>query len=360
MAELTKKLNVKKDGAAEEIKLYSTLDEVNNQGVSLKSDGINCYAAYGDASDSKASNLNYKPSGSDVSYKLLKEAASTSSGDGVTITLKARRNNEDYMQDLPSVTLDPGKKFYLNNANAPTIEGYDFVCCSINNFIPDKDTEINVYYIPQTVPNRTKTYWGNYGKDATGDLSLTDYVNTYAATNLSDLFYHTSITGLPKINMSNVTDISSLCEANSYNGDQMPKITSVDAKGWDVGNVTTIKAVFKGCDLLISLDASTWDTTKVRSMSFFLSGCYALKTLDISSWDTSNVTDMTYMCANCNSLTTIIGGTIDMSSCTSCGNMWRNCDKLRGVHLKNVPRSLDISNIGGTEGTTYIIDNYLD
>ena len=516
MAELTKKLNVKKSGAAaEEIKLYSTLDEVNNQGVSLKSDGINCYAAYGDASDSKASNLNYKPSGSSESYKVLKEAPSTSSGDGVTITLKARRNNEDFMQDLPSVVLQPGQKFYINNSNAPTIEGYDFVCCSINNFVPTENQEINVYYIPQTIPDRTKTDWSRSfysDSDLTGDLSSQDYANTYAATNMEALFSKSTISAPPKLNMFNVTNVSYMfyqCESlvalgasnfntskvtnmekmfayctalaslnvdnwdtnnivnmtemfyscnnltalnlSSFNTSKVTnmanlfygckKLTALDVSNWDTGNVTDMYQMFCRCYKLTSLDLSSFNTNKVTDMSEMFSGgqdnyavnltsldissfntsnvinmtnmfngckeltaldvskfntskvtnmrgmfylCEKLTTLDTSNWDTSNVTDMASMFKSCSSLTTLdtsnwdtskvtnmvfmfsgckfksVTGVIDMSSCTSCANMFWAAHPLQGVHLKNVPRSLNISNIGGTEGETYIIDNYLD
>ena len=493
MAELTKKLNVKKSGAAaEEIKLYSTLDEVANKGVHIKSDGINCYAAYGDASDSKASNLNYKPSGSSESYKVLREAPSTSSGDGVTITLKARRNNEDFMQDLPPVKLDPGQKFYLNNANAPTIEGYDFVCCNINNFVPTEDQTINVYYIPQTIPDRIKTDWSRntYGNpsSATGDLSLTDYANTYSATNMLGMFFGSTITAPPKLNMSNVSCFSGMFQWN-YSSSTTPKIANIDARGWDVGKSTNMDNMFNGCKNLKTLNASTWDVSNVLIMAGMFGSCDSLTTLDISGWDpkkivnTSNmfigcqslialdasgwnvfsISDMSNMFSGCSSLSTLdlsgwtpfstnnmsemfrgcsslstldlsgwgststnntsymfydcsslstlnlsgwnpfsandmsnmfsgcsslstldlsgwstggvtntssmfggcsnltsITGVIDMSACTDCNGMFNNCDNLTDVHLCNVPRSLDLTNIGGTEGTTYIIDNYLD
>lgn len=414
MAELTKKLNVKKSGAAEQIKLYSTLDEVANKGVRLKSDGINCYAAYGNADDAKASQLNYKPSGSSTSYKVLKEAASTSSGDGVTITLKARRNNEDFMQDLPPVKLDPGQKFYINNANAPTIEGYDFVCCNINNFVPTEDQTINVYYIPQTVPDRTKTDWNRniYGNpsSATGDLSLTDYANTYIATNISGMFFGSTITAPPKLNTSNVSHFSSMFQWN-YSSSTTPKIANIDARGWDVGKSRSMDNMFNGCKNLKTLNASTWDVSNVlimagmfgscdslttldisgwdpkkivntsnmfigcsslstldlsgwtpfstNDMSNMFSGCSSLSTLDLSGWSTGGVTNMSSMFSGCSNLTSITG-VIDMSACTDCNGMFGNCDNLTDVHLCNVPRSLDLTNIGGTEGTTYIIDNYLD
>lgn len=464
MAELNKKLNVKKDGAAEEIKLYSTLDEVNNKGVSLKSDGINCYAAYGDVNDSKASQLNYKPSGSSTSYKVLREAASTSSGDGVTITLKARRNNEDFMQDLPPVKLDPGQKFYINNSNAPTIEGYDFVCCNINNFVPTEDQTINVYYIPQTVPDRTKTDWHRSIFDdlnLTGDLSSQDYANTYAATNMKALFSRSTILAPPKLNMSNVGNAAYMFRSYFSDNNRL-KITNIDARGWDVGSLTDVSYMFYEDRYLINVDASTWDTSHIKDMSYMFYNCKALTTLhlsawdtssvttmqsmfnycgklttlDPSAWDTSNVTDMSMMFESCEALTTLDpsnwdtsnvtnmssmfsksglvtlslsnwdlhsltdasgmfkfcynlrtlnldnwgtrnvtnmsemftelrGATvtidaIDMSSCTNCDRMFTSAWLKTPIHLKNVPRSLNLTNIGGTEGTTYIIDNYLD
>lgn len=68
---------------------------------------------------------------------------------------------------------------------------------------------------------------------------------------------------------------------------------------------------------------------------------------------------MSSMFGGCSNLTSITG-VIDMSACTDCNGMFNNCDNLTDVHLCNVPRSLDLYQTGGTEGTTYIIDNYLD
>lgn len=344
MAELTKKLNVKKSGAAaEEIKLYSTLDEVANKGVHIKSDGINCYAAYGDASDSKASNLNYKSSGSSESYKVLKEAPSTSSGDGVTITLKARRNNEDFMQDLPPVKLDPGQKFYLNNANAPTIEGYDFVCCNINNFVPTENQEINAYYIPQTISDRTKTDWSRNAysdSNLTGDLSLQDYANTYAATDMEGLFSRSTISAPPKLNVSNVTNVSNMF-SSGYSDNNRLKITNIDARGWDVGNVIRASNMFSDCSSLTTLDISNWDTNKMQKMDSMFSGCSSLTILDVSTWDTSNVQTMSYMFSNCSSLTTMDVSSWDTSKVAQMDRLFQGCSSLTILDVS----SWDISKV---------------
>ena len=87
--------------------------------------------------------------------------------------------------------------------------------------------------------------------------------------------------------------------------------------------------------------------------------CYDLTTLDVSNWDTSACTNMSGMFGYCNSLSTIKGA-LDLSHVTNVLGMFTASSELRGVHLKNVPRSLDLSGIGGTEGVTYIVDNYID
>ena len=94
-------------------------------------------------------------------------------------------------------------------------------------------------------------------------------------------------------------------------------------------------------------------------MSGMFANCKALISLDLSSFDTNKVANMCGMFKGCNLLIEITG-VLDLSSCTNVYRMFENCDKLRNVHLKNVPRTLDFEYSGGIEGTTYIIDNYID
>ena len=91
--------------------------------------------------------------------------------------------------------------------------------------------------------------------------------------------------------------------------------------------------------------------------------CIRLPSLNISGMNTISCTDMSYMFAYCTNLQEIIcQDGLDLSSCESVDCMFNGCDSYNGepLHLKNVPRELDFSNIGGTEGTHYVIDNYLD
>ena len=180
------------------------------------------------------------------------------------------------------------------------------------------------------------------------------------ASNMSVMFSsgHASNTvrftniNISKIDTSNVTDMNTLFfNCNS--------LTSLDLSNFDTSQVTNMNSMFNACLSLTTLDLSNFDTSNVTDMMNMFRVCLSLTTLDLSNWDTSNVTDMYAMFYECNKLTTIIGS-LDMSSCTNCDYMFLNCNSLRGVHLKNVPRSLDLSGIRGTEGVTYIIDNYID
>lgn len=74
MAELNQKLHYKLKGVTEEITCYTTLAEVQNQGMPLKLSGVNCYAKYGSINDTYATNMKYKPGGG-IEYRILSRAS---------------------------------------------------------------------------------------------------------------------------------------------------------------------------------------------------------------------------------------------------------------------------------------------
>ena len=319
MSELVDKLHYKLDGTTDEITLYSTLGEVNNKGLNVKVNGINAYAGYGTEADGEVSRMNYKPP-TEVAQKVLKQA-----GEPVLLNLLGYRNNEELLQALPVTRVTKGSYVHFNNENAPTISGYDFVCAVPNCFIAEEDTTVKIYYIPQSVPDRTKTNWSSAFADASGDLSLQDFANTFVATNFRSLFDYSSIVKPPKLNTSNVTNIDFM---------------------------------FQNCRNLQSVDLSSVDTSKVTSMIGLFSQCNSLQSVDLSSFDTSKVINMSAMFFNTLNLESVTG-VLDLTSCINVNDMFLN-SKIKGLHLKNVPRSLDFSTCGGIEGETYIIDNYID
>ena len=135
-------------------------------------------------------------------------------------------------------------------------------------------------------------------------------------------------------------------------------LQDLDINWLDTVNCTDMSYMFSGCSALSSLNVSGLNTRKCTNMSNMFYSCASLPTLDISGWDTSRCQNMDYTLSGCSKLTNIVGA-FDMSNCTSCQNMFAWSDNLKGVHLKNVPRRLDMRNIGGEEGVTYIIDNYI-
>lgn len=70
MAELAKKLNLKKDGVQQIAKAYSTTAEAGEHWVNVKIDGVPAYVAIGDIADSRATSGRVKGSGGD-SYAIL-------------------------------------------------------------------------------------------------------------------------------------------------------------------------------------------------------------------------------------------------------------------------------------------------
>lgn len=370
MSQLSQKLHYKLDGTTDEIMLYSTLGEVNNKGLNVKVNGINAYAGYGTAADGEVSRMNYKPP-TEVAQKVLKQA-----GEPVLLNLLGYRNNEDLLQALPVTQVTKGSYVRFYNENAPTISGYDFVCAYPNCFIADEDQTVKLYYIPQSVPDRNEILWSNTFATATGDLSLQDFANTFNAMVMSNLFENSTITKPPKLNTSQVTALNNmfyrareLQEAKLYydttnviNMDSMFRycnaLTNIDLSGFDTSNVTNMNYMFQSCNMLETVDLSNFDTSKVTKMRGMFYLCRNLKKLDISNFDTSKVTDFSYFFGSCSNLTTI-NCIFDLTSCRYFSNVFVNSN-IKGLHLKNVPRSLDLSNCGGTEGETYIIDNYID
>ena len=133
----------------------------------------------------------------------------------------------------------------------------------------------------------------------------------------------------------------------------------------DTSQCISTRSMFQGCYSLTSLNLSSMDTSSCTLMSDMFCQCDSLITLDISGFDTSNVTDMSGMFdLDANSYLqeiTCLNG-FDMTCCSNIKYMFRNCDNYIGepLHFKNVKRSLDFSNINGTQGVHYVIDSYLD
>ena len=164
------------------------------------------------------------------------------------------------------------------------IEAFDFD--SVNNQKKSINVYDELYKIKHIIANN----------ESLNDIQyqlLTSQVSIYKVENREELkktiSYFINQYGnkcnLNWIDVSNVTDMSSLFQSTEFNG---------DISKWDVSNVTNMSGMFAYS--LFDKDISGWDVSNVTDMSYMFShSCF---TGDISKWDVSNVIKMEFMFAN--------------------------------------------------------------
>ena len=168
-----------------------------------------------------------------------------------------------------------------------------------------------------------------------------------------------------------LVDLSNYAENYIPNYQSVTEIPLLNQKYLDSGiKPTSLYDAFDRCYEIKKINLTKFSSTEYLTN---IAGCFGqvrnygtmggnLEEINIYNWDTSNVTRMSNLFSGCRKLKKIIIDALDLSSCTNVNFMfsWYAEDIPVYLHLKNVPRSLDLSNISGTEGKTYIIDNYID
>ena len=125
-----------------------------------------------------------------------------------------------------------------------------------------------------------------------------------------------SLTSIPLLNTSNVTDMS-------YMFDNCASLTTIPQM--DTSKVTNMETIFNRCKLLTTIPLL--DTSNVTDMSNMFSGCSSLTS--IPQLDTSKVVNMNNMFYSCSSLTSI--PQLDTSNVTKMSCMFADCSSLTSV-----------------------------
>ena len=159
-----------------------------------------------------------------------------------------------------------------------------------------------------------------------------------------------------KMSLRTSDDINSLFEF-------MSDAVYIETGDFDTSNVTSMRAMFNGCNALTSLDVSKFDTSKVTIMSGMFRYCKALTSLDVSKFDTSKVTEMNDMFYRCEALTSLDVSNFDTSKVYKMWEMFKGCSSLTTIFASDkfvtnaVTDSIgifnDCTNLKGGAGTVY-------
>ena len=129
-------------------------------------------------------------------------------------------------------------------------------------------------------------------------IDLSD-LDTSKCTNISELFYDMTkleeIRGFNELNLSNVRDMSNLC-------DDCSSLKELNLSGLDLHNVMSMSGMCGNCCSLTKLNLSGLNLHNVVDTSYMCYKCHSLKELNLSGLDLHNVMSMSGMCYKCYSL----------------------------------------------------------
>lgn len=199
------------------------------------------------------------------------------------------------------------------------------------------------------------------------ELDLTS-LNTQNVTTMRLMLYNdfnlTSIKGLETLNTSSVTSMDAMFSGcNALQNINLSKfdtsnvedfgymfsaclnLKSLDLSSFNTGKAQSMLGMFDRCQSITRLDLSSFNTSNVTDMSSMFYQCESLSSLDVSSFNTENVTDMQFMFAWLWALPSIDVSNFDTSNVTSMYAMFNNCNGFTHLDLSgfNTSKVTDFS-----------------
>ncbi|MCQ2131291.1 MAG: DUF285 domain-containing protein [Bacteroidales bacterium] len=155
-------------------------------------------------------------------------------------------------------------------------------------------------------------------------------VNTGSVADMNYMFYNCvklqSITGIDNLNTGSVTNMYGMFK-------DCPALSALDVTHFDTQNVTNMSQMFNGCGSLSALDVTHFDTQNVSNMGGMFAFCSALTELDVTNFDTQNVTNMSYMFNDCQNLSALDVAYFNTSNVTDMSNMFAGCETLESLDI---------------------------
>ena len=190
---------------------------------------------------------------------------------------------------------------------------------------------------------------------------------TFGATsvNFQNFAYQS---GVQNVNMSNITTAGKVSFESPFYG--CSKLKTIDFSNSHF-KPSNMQNMFQNCSSLTSLDLSMLDTSLCTNMNNTFYGC-GVATLNLKGWNTSNVTTMVRTFADMTNITTLDLSHFDTSNVTNMQYVVTNCPKLTYIDVSSFTRktsstiidylfldnpsleNIDISNLDMTNMSTFM------
>ena len=185
----------------------------------------------------------------------------------------------------------------------------------------------------------------NYAGDKTNVQVPTTFQNKPVAISLVEMSDILNLKGLTSFSATGTNKEIKVLDTDWTSLFQSSTAITIDMRGFDTSNVTSMFRLFRYCYALTNVDVSNFDTSNVTNMMSVFASCNALTNVDVSNFDTSNVTNMQWMFSNCKGLTSVDVSNFDMSNVTDMQNMFEASDGITNLDLSG----WDVSNVTNME-----------